>query len=212
MAGTFLVVEGPDGAGKTTLVAALVQRLVDTGHRVVQVREPGGTPAAELLRELMLDQTEHAWTDAAELFLMLAARAELVHDVIRPAVDVGAIVVSDRFDLSTIAYQAVGRGLARVEVEASLHLATGGIAPDLTLVLDVGAGMGRSRQAAAGKAPDRIERATHELHDRVAEFYAGVQGPGITHIDASDVAAVVADRAWVIVSAYLAEHHSPAQG
>ncbi len=206
------MVEGPDGAGKTTLVTALTQRLLDVGHRVVQVREPGGTPSAELLRALVLDQTEHAWTDAAELFLILAARAELVHDVIRPAVEEGAIVVSDRFDLSTIAYQAIGRGLPRSEVEASLHLATGGVAPDLTLVLDVDAGLGRKRQAAAGKDPDRIERAAHELHDRVSAFYADVQGSGIRHIDASDDAAAVAGRAWSIVSAYLAEQHSQAQG
>ncbi len=212
MTGTFLVVEGPDGAGKTTLVAALVQRLSDAGHRVVQVREPGGTPSAELLRSLVLDQAEHTWTDAAELFIILAARAELVHDVIRPAVEDGAVVVSDRFDLSTIAYQAIGRGLPRSEVEASLQLATGGVAPGITLVLDVEVGLGRERQAAAGKAPDRIERAAHELHDRVSAFYADVQGPGIRHIDASDDAVAVADRAWSIVSEYLAEQHSQAQG
>ena len=202
------MVERPDGAGKTTLVAALVERLSDAGHRVVQVREPGGTPSSELLRALILDHTEHGWTDAAELFLILAARAELVQGVIRPALEDGAIVVSDRFDLSTIAYQAIGRGLPRPQVEASLQLATGGVAPDLTLVLDVDAGLGRERQAAAKKAPDRIERAAHELHDRVSTFYAGVRGPGISHIDASGNAAAVADRAWSILSQCLAEQQS----
>ncbi len=212
MAGSFIVVEGPDGSGKTTLVADLVQRLTDTGHHVVQVREPGGTPSAEVLRDLVLNQTQHAWTDPAELFLILAARAELVENVVQPAIESGAVVVSDRFGLSTIAYQAIGRGLPPDQVASALDLATGGLRPHLTVILDVEAAVGQERQAAAGKRPDRIEQAASELHDRVSDYYAGVQGRGIVHIDANRGAEPVADDAWQVVSEYLAEQHSATQG
>ncbi len=212
MPGTFIVVEGPDGAGKTTLAGDLRERLEREGERVVHVREPGGTPAAERLRELILHHDDGPWTDEAELFLILAARAELVSGVIRPALDRGAIVISDRFGLSTVAYQAVGRCLPRALVDAAIELSTGGLTPDLTIILDVPADVGRRRQAAAGKEPDRIERAGSDLHDRVAEFYRGLRGPRYAHVDATGSPGDVLQQGWAIVDRHLAEQRSGAQG
>ena len=111
MRGFFLVLEGPEGAGKSTLAATLTARARGTGATVVAVREPGGTTAAEAARAIVLDHS-HAAGPEAELLLMLAARADLVRKVIRPALEAGSLVIADRFDLSTQAYQVAGRGLA----------------------------------------------------------------------------------------------------
>ncbi len=198
MAGLFIVVEGPEGAGKTTLVTRLARRLEDAGCRVLAVREPGGTPGAEAARRLMLD-SEHQWTPAAELFLVLTARAELVARVIRPRLDAGDCVISDRFDLSTAAYQIAGRGLPREAVLAANRLATGGLQPDLTLVLDVAPETGRGRQAAAGKTPDRMEREDTALHQRVARAFRETAGSAVAHLDAERSADVVEREAWALV-------------
>src|ERR1043166_1096232 len=132
---TFVVVEGPEGAGKSTLVRWLGAAMRAEGRDVLTVREPGGTPIAAAARKLALkSRHDRAW--GAELFLFLAARADLVERVIRPALADGQIVIADRFGLSTIAYQVAGRGLDRGDVEAALRIATGGLTPDLTLVLD----------------------------------------------------------------------------
>ncbi|MGH2668192.1 MAG: dTMP kinase, partial [bacterium] len=140
----FVVIEGPEGAGKSTLVRWLAAQLLADGRQVVTVREPGGTPVAEAARKLAL-KSRHEMALAAELFLVLAARADLVERVIRPALEAGQVVLADRFDLSTLAYQVAGRGLPRAEVEAALRLATGAIVPDLTVVLDVPVAIGRER-------------------------------------------------------------------
>src|SRR5258706_8300314 len=142
---TFIVVEGPEGAGKSTLTRWLTSRLLAEGRRVLTVRQPGGTPIAEAARKLAL-KSKHEITPAAELFLFLAARADLVDRVVRPALEDGQVVLADRYDLSTLAYQVAGRGLRRAEVEAALRLATGGLIPELTLVLDVAVAVGRERQ------------------------------------------------------------------
>ena len=167
---TFVVVEGPEGAGKSTLVRWLAAQLLAEGRPVVTVREPGGTPVAEAARKLAL-KSRHEMALAAELFLVLAARADLVERVIRPALDAGQVVLADRFNLSTLAYQVAGRGLPSAEVEAALRLATGGLTPDLTLVLDVPVGVGRDRQRKARKMQDRFEREDDAFHERVRESY-----------------------------------------
>ena len=198
--GLFIVVEGPEGAGKSTLVRWLAARLRADGRRVVAVRQPGGTPVAEAARKLAL-QFPHAVAPAAELFLFLAARADLVHHVVRPALEEGQVVVADRFDLSTIAYQVAGGGLPSAEVAQAIRLATGGLVPDVALVLDVPVELGRERQRTARKVQDRIERQDDAFHARVREAYRRAQGPGVVHIDASLSRKAVQEAAWREVTA-----------
>ncbi len=201
--GIFVVVEGPEGAGKSTLVRWLGAELRAEGRDVLTVREPGGTPLAEAARKLAL-KSRHDRAFGAELFLFLAARADLVERVIRPALDNGQVVIGDRFGLSTIAYQVAGRGLPRADVESALRIATGGLTPDLTLILDVPVGVGRERQRHAGKVKDRIEREDDTFHTRVREAYRSASGPGIVHIDASQTKKAVQEAAWREVTAVTA--------
>jgi len=191
----FIVVEGPEGAGKSTLARWLGARLVAEGLRVVPVREPGGTPVAEAARKVAL-KFPHGMSPAAELFLFLAARADLVERVIRPALEAGQVVVADRFDLSTMAYQVAGAGLPLAEVTQAIRLATGGLVPDVTLVLDVPVELGRARQRAARKVQDRFERQDDAFHHRVREAYRRAQGPGVVHLDATQPKTFVQDAAW----------------
>lgn len=193
--GVFVVIEGPEGAGKSTLVRGLAARLRAEGRAVLAVREPGGTPVAEAVRTLAL-RSRHEMAPAAELFLMLAARADLVDHQIRPALAEGQVVIADRFDLSTRAYQVAGRGLPAAEVDAALRLATGGLVPDLTLVLDVPVEVGRERQRRARKAQDRFEREADIFHERVRAAYRRADGPGVVHLDATQPKKAVLDAAW----------------
>src|SRR2546430_10258417 len=166
--GVFVVVEGPEGAGKSTLVRSLAALLHAEGRPVVTVREPGGTPVAEAARKVVL-KFPHDMAPAAELFLFLTARADLVHRIIRPALDAGDVVLADRFDLSTMAYQVAGAGLPAEEVTQAIRLATGGLVPDITLVLDIPVEAGRERQRAAHKGQDRFERQDAAFHRRGVE-------------------------------------------
>lgn len=179
----FLVVEGPEGAGKSTLVRALAERFRQAGADPVLVREPGGTPVAERIREVLLSPQAEI-EPVSELYLFLAARGDLVARVIRPALNAGRPVLADRFQLSTEAYQCGGRGLDRGLFQLANRAATGGLEPDLTLVLDLPPelGLGRIRQAGIGL--DRIERAGPDFHERVAAVFRNATGPGVVHLDA----------------------------
>jgi len=193
--GFFLVLEGPEGAGKTTLAGALAARLAADGTAAVLVREPGGTPAAEALRaELLGDDRD--WTPEAELLYICAARADLVAKVIRPALARGQVVVSDRFDLSTTTYQVAGRGLPVEMVAWVNRAATGGLTPDLTLVLDVPPALGRDRQLKGGKHRDRLDRESTAFHDRISAAYRSAAGPGVVHLDATASPESLAERSW----------------
>lgn len=195
MTGFFLVLEGPEGAGKSTLARTLAERMRGAGVEPVVVREPGGTPAAEALRHELLHD-ERAWTPEAELLYIAAARADLVAKVIQPALRAGRVVISDRFDLSTRAYQIGGRGLPAAEVEWVNRAATGALAPDLTLVLDVPPEVGRARQVAGGKRQDRLDREEEAFHQRVTAVYRSAVGPGLVHLDGTQPAAALGEAAW----------------
>ena len=163
--GKLIVFEGPEGAGKTTQLKRLAERLSDLGLPCVAVREPGGTPVGDAIRQILLDP-EREISDAGEALLFMASRAELIAREIRPSLAKGTLVLVDRFFLSTYAYQVAGRGLPEDEVRAANKLATGGLIPDLTLLLDLSAREGLARADARGDR-DRMEKSGAEFHDRV---------------------------------------------
>jgi dTMP kinase len=180
--GFFIVLEGSEGSGKSTLAGPLASRMREAGVDPVVVREPGATRAAELARQALLDP-EHTLGPVSELFFYLAARADLVQQIIRPALAAGRVVVSDRFTLSTEAYQLAGRGLPPEVVHPANRAAADGLVPDLTLILDLPPDVGQARQVAAGKRLDRMDRESAEFHRRVIDFYLAVRGDGVRHLD-----------------------------
>jgi dTMP kinase len=147
--GLFIVLEGPEGSGKSTLVSALAEKIRQGGVDPLLVREPGGTRAAEIARTALLDP-EHPVGPVSELFFYLAARADLVQTSIRPALAQGRVVLSDRFALSTEAYQMAGGGLPPDVVLPANRAASDGLVPDLTLILDLAPEVGQARQLAGG--------------------------------------------------------------
>jgi dTMP kinase len=200
-----------EGSGKSTQIALLAERLRAEGRDVLVVREPGGTPLAEEARRLFLDPALQPGT-AAELFLLLVARADLVERVIRPALERGAVVLADRFDLSTRAYQIAGRALPAGPVLDANRLATGGLEPDLILVLDLPPAVGRARQAAGGKVRDRMELEDDGFHRRVAEAFRAARGSNIVHLGADRPPEAVHREAWDALAGRLAPTFSPRAG
>jgi dTMP kinase len=167
--GLLITIEGGEGAGKSTVMAAIVELLSARGREVVRTREPGGTPAGEAIRALLLDP--HSRLEAeSELLLMFAARAQLVREVIRPALARGAVVLSDRFTDASFAYQGGGRGIDMGRI-AELERWAAGIKPDLTFLLDVGVEQGLERARSRGGEPDRIEREQDDFFQRVRAIY-----------------------------------------
>ena len=181
--GTLITIEGLDGAGKSTLAESLAEEAAARvyagtrgrvgarrGPRVELLREPGGVPAAEHIRALVKDPALTVGP-AAEALLYAAARAQLVHELLQPLLDAGALVLLDRFVDSSLAYQGAGRGLGVERIRAINLLATGGLQPDRTLLLRVAPATGRARQAARGASPDRLEGEDEAFFARVAAAY-----------------------------------------
>lgn len=168
MRGRFITLEGIDGAGKSTHMTWLVERLRARGHDVLATREPGGTPLGEALRVLLLNEPMHLET---ETLLMFAARREHLAQVIEPALAGGRWVVSDRYTDATFAYQGGGRGLANERIEVLERWVQGGLQPDLTLLFDVPPELAAGRLARTGVAPDRFEREQVEFFARVRAAY-----------------------------------------
>ena len=169
--GRFITIEGGEGAGKSTVLSALREFLLARGFEVVSTREPGGTPLAEQIRSLLLDTHHEPPAVETELLLVFAARAQHVREVIVPALQRGAWVISDRFTDSSYAYQGAGRGLD-AEFIADLERRVVGIEPGMTLLLDIGVAHGRERArgrdlAPGGNGPDRIEREHDHFFERV---------------------------------------------
>lgn len=208
--GLFLVFEGPEGTGKSSLIPLVAERFRRAGVEPVVVREPGGTPAAEALREQVL-HSGGAWTAERELLYLAAARADLVAEVIRPALAEGRVVISDRYSLSTLAYQGAGRGLPLDKVEWVLAAATGGLTPDLTVILDLPPEVGLARRHSDRKRVDRLDRESLEFHRRVAGRYLEERGPGVVHVDATPELTAVEARVWsAIQEAFPARTAAPA--
>jgi dTMP kinase len=167
MAGQFITLEGIDGAGKSTHADFIAQRLGSRGRVVVQTREPGGTAVGEKIRSLVLGE---AMDLHAETLLIFAARAQHLHEVVRPALAAGSTVLCDRFTDATFAYQCGGRGVAESWVETLARLTHAGLAPDLTLLFDTDASIARAR-VGARSATDRFEREDLGFFDRVRARY-----------------------------------------
>lgn len=168
--GLFIVLEGVEGAGKSTQARLLSGWFESLGLTYTLAREPGGTPVGEAIRRVVLDRGDLTMPPETELFLILGARAAFVRDVVRPALEAGRIVLADRFDLSTFAYQGFGRGLDLEQVKRANEMATGGLTPDMYLVLDVPVEMGMERKGGIGSG-DRIEREGVAFFSRVRDGY-----------------------------------------
>jgi dTMP kinase len=193
MSGLFVTFEGPEGSGKSTHANELSDRLRGMGFEVVRAREPGGTPTGEAIREILQhDAAGEPVTRETELLLFAASRAQLVQNVIKPALARGAIVICDRFADSTTAYQGYGRDF---DVERVLNLnewATDGLSPDATLLMDLDVGVGferiHKRNQELGQIEDRFEREERAFHERVREGYLALaqRWPERFHIIRSD--------------------------
>ena len=170
MRGKFIVVEGLEGAGKSSVIGLIVQALKGAGKRVEQTREPGGTPMAEAIRECVKHDWDEIVSEETELLLMYAARVQLLTNKILPSLDAGAWVVGDRHDLSSQAYQGGGRGVSGKTMSAISDIALKGFKPDLTLYLDVEPAVGLERARGRGEL-DRIEQAGLAFFERTRAKY-----------------------------------------
>jgi dTMP kinase len=166
--GRFIVLEGADGCGKSTQAARLAAALAAGGREVLHARDPGGTALSEAVRRILLDPATGGLAAEAEAYLYMAARAQLVADVLRPALARGKVVVCERWTLSTEVYQGVAGGLSAAEVRRAGALASRGVEPDLVLVLDVPIGAGLARHA---REKDRMERKGDAFHAKVVRAY-----------------------------------------
>jgi len=211
MSGLFITFEGTEGAGKTTQIVRLAGRLGELGHRTRVVREPGSTPIGEEIRHTLKEsKANHGMTPETELLLMNAARAQLVREIIRPALTAGEIVLSDRFYDSTTAYQGFGRGLNLNFLKSVVDFAVGETKPNLTLFLQVPVHISeermRSRQATLPFVRDRIEEADRAFFERVAKGFEAVVAaePGrVRVLDASGTADEVSAAIWKLVEPLL---------
>jgi dTMP kinase len=167
----FITLEGPEGSGKTSHVPPLVEYLREKGHTVFPTREPGGTSISEQIRSILHDLKNAEMHPHTETLLYQAARAQIVEQVIRPRLEAGEIVISDRYFDSTIAYQGYGHKQDLNEVRALVKYATGGLTPDLTILLDIDVEAGLKRKTQNGVEWNRLDAYTVEFHQRVRAGY-----------------------------------------
>lgn len=208
--GVFITFEGGEGVGKTTQSRFLAEYLKSLGLNVVRLREPGGTTVGEKLRSIVLDAKNDSLNDRSELFMYEAARAQIVSEVIRPALESGAVVLCDRFVDSTVAYQGYGRGLDPEFVRAANAFACQGITPDRTVLLTVSStGLGLHR-ATRRLGADRLELAGTEFHERVARGFAMIaeEDPErVRTVSAASSRSETARCVWEALADLLVESH-----
>lgn len=205
--GKFISLEGGEGAGKSTLLAGLREYIRQRGIALVQTREPGGTAVGEAVRTIVLDPVQRGLAAETELLLMFASRAQLVREVIEPALAAGQWVLCDRFADASYAYQGSGRGQPAARIAELERWACAGVKPDLTLLLDLPVATGRSRAAGRGDA-DRIEVEADAFFERVRAGYrerAAAEPQRFRVIDASQSPAAVLQAATQALAAWLGE-------
>ena len=210
MRGKFITFEGGEGCGKSTQALRLRKELEKYGIETLLTREPGGTILSEKIRSLLKDESDDPPCDRSEVLLFLAARAQLVNNVIRPALEEGKWVISDRFRDSTLAYQGYGRGLSLDFLDQANEFACGGLQSDLTLLLDVPPEIAqqrmRKREAATGTSADRIELAGDDFHKRLRQGFAEIaksETQRIVTIDASGDENEVWEQVWKSTKRFL---------
>ena len=194
--GLFLTLEGGDGVGKSTLQRSLNQRISEAGLEVIMCRAPGGTILGEKLRDALLGSKKKEVDALAELLVFLAARTQLSTEIIKPALERGAVVICDRFADSSIAYQHYGRGIEKSIIEDLNTIATTGLMPDRTILLDLDPSVGAKRK---GQAQDYMEQETIDFHNRVryGYMYLASESPGRWLIvDALQNEDVIFDLVW----------------
>lgn len=170
MKGLFITMEGPDGSGKTTQIKMLKGKLEEEGYEVVVTREPGGTKISEKIRQIILDKANIEMDNVAEALLYASSRAQHVAEIIKPAIEKGGIVISDRFVDSSVVYQGIGRGLGIELVEQINKPAIRGFMPDITFLFKLSPDIGINRKVNQGDK-DRLEREDLDFHKRVYEGY-----------------------------------------
>ncbi len=200
--GLFVTLEGGDGAGKTTQINNIERFFEKKGLVVVRTREPGGTEISEKLRDILLDRENGSMEAVTEMLIYAAARAQIVRELIMPALNEGKAVICDRFVDSSIAYQEYGRGLGSIVAEVN-EIATGGLRPDITFWMDIDPEKGKTR-ASGAREPDRLELEAMDFHYRVYEGYKKIcenDAGRVRRIDAS----LPVDEIRDIIYSYLEE-------
>ena len=202
----FITLDGGDGCGKSTQIQLLAEKLRSQGHEVVCCRDPGSTPLGDAVRNILLNRQELHIADITEVFLFTAARAQLVREVVRPALETGKIVLSDRFLLSTFVYQCHAGGVPKNVLEAVSAEAVGNTLPDLGIVLDIPYEVAVQRVGDRA-VPDRMERKGESYHRQVREGFLkyAAEAERYVVLNATSPPSEVADAVWKIVSTALAD-------
>jgi dTMP kinase len=205
--GRFVTLEGPEGSGKTVIARRLVASLEARGTAALLTREPGGTRLGERLRAILLASEAETLSARTDALLFNAARAQLVGEVIAPALDAGEVVICARFADSTLAYQGYGAGVPLADLRAIADVATAGLEPDLTVLLDVDPALGRRRRTAGDAAEDRLESEADEFHGRIRtaflELAAGRPEQYLVlpaHLPVDELAARILERVESLLS------------
>ncbi len=210
--GVFITFEGGEGSGKTTQASRLAKLLREEGHRVVETREPGGTPLAEGIREIILSSPAEPMVPPCEALLILAGRSQHMARVIQPALNSGEVVICDRFSDSTFAYQGHARGLDLASLRPMDRFATGGVKPDLTVLIDVPVSIGLARRGRHEKRRDRLDMETQRFHEKVRSGYLDLAAkePGrVKVVDGKPDPDIVATKVASVVLQFINKRARP---